>query len=261
MSYILDALKKSEQERERERGSIPGIASVHAAAVVEREKTTTVLWLYVLLGLMLVGGGAGAYFFLYPLKESPVVVAEVSEPVRQNIVEKLVPSDPPVEIAASASTPAPTPASKTVPGTVNSGSGAAQIKADIPQKPPPKVVFSKEYLQADDTVPRVGNPRVANDGATEKSGSSVTSQAKHDLAMPISELPDDIRKKIPVISFAGHVYSSTKKRSSVMINGRKMREGESVNAELTLVSITPSGAEFKFKGYLFILDALQDWSY
>ena len=99
--------------------------------------------------------------------------------------------------------------------------------------------------------------------APEKATASDSSQEvveENIQAMLISELPDNVRKGIPNIEFAGHVYSSVVERRSVMINGRKMREGDAVSADLFLHAITPEGAEFDYKGYRFKLNALQDWS-
>jgi len=253
MSYILDALKKSEQERERERGSIPSIASMHAVDVSEEHKSTTTAWLYVVAVLILLGGGVFAYFYLYSFQGSPVSVAQAPVLTENTAVDGDVLANLPAipksvpQINKVQPTPAP------LPKTDNKTVSATQTNQFDQQKPAPKVVFSKQHLQADGSVPVVSE-RAADNVASEP-------RVKKDVVLLISQLPDAVRKQIPAISFAGHVYSSTRKRSSVMINDRKMREGESVNAELTLVAITPTGAEFKFQGYTFILNALQDWSY
>ncbi|NOZ51547.1 MAG: general secretion pathway protein GspB [Gammaproteobacteria bacterium] len=239
MSYILDALKKSEQERDRERKAIPSITSVHSAVVTEDEQTSaTVLWLYVIAALLLLSTAALAYFYLfYPPNSTVSTVDGVPEEAMQIVEEATSTESIPQAVAVI---PAPTPDA----AVKLSARKQEQVPVLDQKKPTQKVIFSKEYLQLEDAVSAVDE--ITNEN--------------HE-ALPISELPEAIRQKIPSISFAGHVYSSIKKRRSVMINDRKMREGESVNAELTLVAITPNGAEFKFEGYTFMLDALQDWSY
>jgi general secretion pathway protein B len=74
-------------------------------------------------------------------------------------------------------------------------------------------------------------------------------------------LPDYVKRELPAISFAGHVYSSTKSQRSVMLNGKKMREGQEVSKGLMLEEITLEGVVLRAQGYRFKLGALQDWSF
>jgi general secretion pathway protein B len=133
-----------------------------------------------------------------------------------------------------------------------------------PQPQQPKVIFSKEPLDMSSDVADEVQSGASQSGDPKLTGaeSSTNQELKEEniQAVMISELPDSIRQSIPSIEFAGHVYSSTVERRSVMLNGRKMREGDAVSADLFLHAITPDGAEFDYQGYRFKLNALQDWS-
>jgi hypothetical protein len=57
----------------------------------------------------------------------------------------------------------------------------------------------------------------------------------------LKELPIEIRKSIPEISMAGHVYSEIPARRMIMINNKIVREGERVGDQLKLLRITWDG--------------------
>jgi len=121
------------------------------------------------------------------------------------------------------------------------------------------VVFSEQQLQHDDVI---GNIDEQQKQAAEQNAQPIEKGTiEKDAAVAISDIPDSIRKRIPNIAFEGHVYSSTPKRRSVMINGHKRREGDTIGDDLLIKEITPAGAEFEFQGYRFRLNALQDWSF
>ena len=250
MSYILEALKKSEQERERERGALPDIKSVHApSSVLHRGERRW--WPFILVAVIVVASAGLTVFYLKntsPLsqqvqieqpsisssKQSPV--AEV--PVRQE-PEKAARQVPDPEVSRPATTPRNT-------------------VAPVEQKKQ-SVVFSKQPLERDDVIGNLDEQREQAEVSKvkpEKKGSS-----RQDSVVAISDIPDNIRKKIPNIAFEGHVYSSVPGRRSIMVNGHKRREGDTIGDDLLVREITGEGAEFEFQGYRFRLNALQDWSF
>ena len=95
----------------------------------------------------------------------------------------------------------------------------------------------------------------------ESTSRTSKSQFNSGAVYKVAELPLSVRKNVPSITFSGHVYSSIPANRSVMINGNKMREGQSVTSQLSLKEITTNGAIFKFNGYVFSLNALQDWKF
>ena len=72
MSYILDALKKSEQERGN--GSIPGVQTVHSSSLNYNNKKT--YWPYILIAAVLLNLVAIIYFVLD--KENNTIVEDVA---------------------------------------------------------------------------------------------------------------------------------------------------------------------------------------
>lgn len=77
----------------------------------------------------------------------------------------------------------------------------------------------------------------------------------------LSELPTDVRRDLPAIDFSGHLYSSNPKVSYVFVNGgRPVFEGQQIVDELFLHKITPTGVIVKFRGYLIEVGVLQNWN-
>ena len=61
MSYILDALKKSEQERGR--GSTPGVQTIHSASINYHNQKKT-YWPYILIAAVILNLVAIIYFMI-----------------------------------------------------------------------------------------------------------------------------------------------------------------------------------------------------
>ncbi|HED35666.1 MAG TPA: hypothetical protein ENJ08_15845 [Gammaproteobacteria bacterium] len=234
MSYILDALKKSDQERRG--GGVPTLQTVHIPVSVEDRKPWSLYGVITLLLLAL----AFAIGFVVSEKESVLMadqeaVSAVDEPaLKQQPVKQPVnnpesraevapESLPPVQAPApvpsivAVATPAPTPAIKPV-----------VLQPVEPVKKPPPI--TKPLPELED-IPY------------------------------LHELPEYQQQSIPDLSFAGHVYSSRASNRSVIINGNAMSEGDSIMQEFSVKKITSSGVIFVFQGTVFRVDILQDWSF
>ncbi|HEY5602789.1 MAG TPA: general secretion pathway protein GspB [Gammaproteobacteria bacterium] len=255
MSYILDALKKSEQERQR--GNVPDIKSVHNTAVAEAPDTRRGWWIWLFIAVLVVNGLIFTVAFLGGDGDSPPdaggqaanLAAPAGEGPARNLAQTVTKSPPLKSPGASGDSTA-----------VETTEGSLQ-----PPQTQPRVVFSTEPL--DDTggtgetiAPARASRKPEVDALPAKQASKQAPKPARQTVL-ISELPDSIRQKIPSMEFSGHIYSTTVERRSVMINGKKMREGDVVAAGLLLQAVTPDGAEFVYQGYRFKLGALQDYSY
>jgi len=261
MSYILDALKKSEQEREQ--GNVPDIKTVHAPAAVSPPQHH-ISWLYIVVISMLLAAGIVSlwHFFLQPsMSQPPVKMAQksASEPT------------PAVTVKTETHTPVlPKKPAAPKPAVVTAPPKKARAPEVVKKKPPKSnVVFLKKEIPDDQlysTKPyRPASSKATPSGKAKSAASpSGTSQRPAPRREPdivdISELPAAVRNRIPDITFSGHVYSNVSSRRSVIINGKYMREGEFVNADLKLEKITSKGAVFSLGDVWFRLAAMQDWS-
>jgi len=89
MSYILDALKKSEQERGH--GNIPDVQTVHTSSLNYRSEKKA-YWPYILIAAVLLNLLAIVYFIVD--KDQPAEIADTSQ--QKNVVAHVTPEDRPV---------------------------------------------------------------------------------------------------------------------------------------------------------------------
>jgi len=215
MSYILEALKKSEQQRKQ--GDVPTLQTIH---LPRPEQPSTASWPYLVIVLLLVSL-AFVLGWLQPWQDRPV--AETTPAQAQPMAEPVASAPP------AATAPPVTPA------------------RPEPVAPPPVVAAA---------------PVVEQQAASQASADSSVRPSLEIGAVPyLTDLPELVQQAIPQMNFAGHVYSSNAQQRSVIINGRSMGEGDRVIEGLAVEQITHDGVVFNYRGQLFRMDILQNWSF
>ncbi|WP_298835318.1 general secretion pathway protein GspB [uncultured Piscinibacter sp.] len=213
MSYILDALRRADAERER--GGVPGL---HTQAMPElgdddgRSRPRGLKpWHWLAIGLL--GGLAVAVAWQWPAAEP--TPPPVSPPP---------PSSPPVAMPAPAPvTAAPAPATAPV--------------AIAPMRASPPPVAPKDPVEAQGTV----RPSPA------ASAAAPTPQRVGSLA----ELPADVRAGLPALAFGGSIYSATPANRLLIVNGQLLHEGDALGPGATLEQIKPKAAVLNIRGQRF----------
>ena len=230
MSYILDALKKSELERGN--GAIPSVQTIHSSALNYHQQRR-LLWPWILIAVLL----ANVLILLYFLRTGPDTEAAVSA---SEHVRKISPGSSVSQNRVSADNPpAPEP---TAPAPTTPAPGA-------PTSTPPATVVSAPAAQ----------PPAQMKPAPAKVTPAAPSSSREPL-LDIDELPAEIRRQVPNMVFSAHVYSSNPVQRSLVINNRFMEEGDAFSHDLILSEITRSGAVFAFRGYHFHSSVLSGWS-
>jgi len=229
MSYILDALKKSDQERKR--GDVPNLQTVHIPMSVEQH---TPWMLYGFIAFLLL-----ALSFVIGM-----VISDKEQPQ----------SDQQAALSAMSGTD-----TLTRHTDKNGLQGIVEPMAQIPetaqksaQIPADAAVVAPEVVQHERKV-------VQLKAQTSESAAKVS----RDLGeIPyLHELADYQQQSIPEMRFAGHVYSSSASNRSVIINNDAMSEGDIIVQGLSVEEITTNGVVFLYKDQLFKMDILQDWSF
>lgn len=222
MSYILDALKKSDNSRKQ--GEVPDLQTVHMPALNEEPSNK---WLYLIIVLLLVSLAflIGVYQPWKTVQKKNIKPAEIIE---EKIIEPKENNKTPANIAE----PEAQPETKD------------QIaKADA--RPAVQKQTSEKVEQA----------------AVDKKPELEISQEQIRQVPRLSELSELVQQAIPNMVYAGHVYSSNSKQRSIIINGYAMSEGDTVIDGLKVKQITPDGVIFDYQGQLFRVEILQDWSF
>lgn len=283
MSYILDALRKSENQRRlgappdlnaapssprpkpsRKSGWVLGaiallIVGVIAAALLWPERPNRPGW---------AGGGEG------PAVEPPTAEEPLVEPVpAQDEVTQTTTVDAQEaqgerrrRTVADRRSPAREIPAPAAPGDVRTPAPV------IPEGERERLVESAEEAQrlisADQAAAELRAEREAGaQAATEQAELDVPARAPDpgDEAAPgrweperttyldIWELPLDVRRDVPEMNLSIHVFSAEPDQRFVLINGERRLEGNSLGSGARLVEINRSGAVIEFRDYRFLL--------
>jgi len=266
MSYILDALRKSDQQRQR--GAAPTLQMVPPAAAEPKRRAYLS---YGLLAAVLLGAGI-AIGWLRPWQAEPsppvanVVVARPSAeglgqpaPARTEIASTPSPAPQPQSAAPAAqiaSAPAPPPAQPGAPGPAPVRAQAPAAVTAPAQVPAPAARKSQPPASAKDQV--AGKPRETGAKASQKATApeSPPATASADSApaqniILLADLPLALQQELPAMTVSVHAYSARPADRMVGINNRMLREGDDVVPGLKLEQITPEGMVFGYKGYSF----------
>ena len=236
MSYILDALKKSEQERGR--GNAPGVQTVHSASInYHNEKKS--YWPYILITAVILNLIALIYFIVDKEKttrESTVVTTDVS--IEKNHTERLEITNDYAVIETKDNNDSEPPTEITTDSLPTISTSAVTSKHNDN--------FKKDNLK----------PAISDTKYREK-----TTEAKkpHADIIDYHELDDSIRLQLPTITVSAHVYSSNPAQRSIVINNAFLEEGEYIMDGLVLYEITPDGAILNYQGTLFHYGVVSSW--
>jgi general secretion pathway protein B len=228
MSYILDALKKSEQERGH--GSAPNVQTLHSSGL-NYHSNKTQLWPYFLLAAIVINLAA-LFYFIIAKTDVEATAQELQAQEQQDMITETKP-------VISGTTQ--TGKDNNVPVTVHASDQAETI------------VYKPVFMPGTDRKTVVASTQTA---AVE----SRQLQDSRNTVVEMDELPFDVLQHIPALEFSAHVYSSNPLQRSIVINGRFMEEGDRLAGDLFVNEITPDGAIFEFQGRLFHQAVVSAWN-
>jgi len=237
MSYILEALKKS--ERTRQRDVIPDLQSVHEIAL-EEEPRKKRSWMPVLVLVLFLNALLMVWMFS-PDEEMEVVA-------RAPAIDAAVPADDlDTAVAPGHTEPQKTTVSTTSPVVmVDDDAPATANKTDL--------MVEKEQAQATDEIPAslpapVMPEAVTLEVNTEDTIQPVSGPRDQDQQNNRTDrLPLAKRSALPEIEISIHAYAENPSARMVRINGRMLREGQAVTDDLTVEEITTEGIVFDYMG-------------
>ncbi len=231
MSFILDALRKSEHERQR--SAVPGLSHVPLATPRRELPGWALLVIGVLAAAVLVLGGAwwqSQRSLSMPAASSPTAVAApvastpptpaATTPVSAPTIATPSPAAAPTTTVAVAAPPAQQPA---VPST--SLLQDAESVAELDER--------TQSLASAAIVPKRPTPT----GPTLPSATALQAQGIN----------------VPTLRLELHAYSDKPTERFVFINGRKYKEGERLTEGPEVVRIEPSGVVLSAQGQRFQL--------
>ena len=224
MSFILDALWKSDAERQR--GAAPGLADVRYAT----HRGQRNIWVPLLAVVLAVNIGFMAWLWYDKSTASaPADLMKLTAPVAAPAV--------PTEVSA----PAPAVRALAREATSVEPVVAPEVESDLPKEPPATQIAERPAAAA--ARPDIGKASPPASKIISDPGLSTVEQliGAGTLDLPVLNLDLLVYNDVPSVRF-------------VVINGRKYREGAQLTEGPTLESITPDGVVLASQGRRFTLN-------
>jgi general secretion pathway protein B len=248
MSFILDALKKSESDRQRQSG--PALFEVRVAP----PRTRLPLWAIAIAVLLVVNLAVVMWMLLRHSRASaagspqPVATAASTPPSTGITVPVVATSAPAPSGTAPPAAAAAPPAAVGTAGTTAIATSAPATPAAAPTSPAAgagTVNGADESANAEDYTPAQEAPASAIGNHVRRGTASGVP-----LYQDVSSTPGT---QIPQLRLDLHVFAARPQDRFVMINMHKLREGDTLPEGVRVDSITPEGALLSYNGSKFLL--------
>ena len=246
MSYILDALRRADAERER--GAVPSLQSQQNTIVEDDAapaRPRSLVWAVVALAIAVLA--LLAWNFLGG-----------SAPPARAPIEGAIST--PVPAPLPALQPAPTPPTATVPAVTPGINAAAPAPMPapapvLPTPPAPPVAAapppSRAAVDARRAPAAPAAPAPKRVGAATTGAPGAAPATAEPRVHSQAELPEDIRRDLPKLVIGGSSYSGDAASRMVMINGQVFHEGDRLAPDLVLERIRLKSAVLAFKGWRY----------
>lgn len=219
MSYILDALRKADAERERDPAR--GIHAQPAAGGAPQASAGAPAWLW---PASVIAAGVVGAGLIWQQRSAPV---PVPAPVR------------PVAIAVAP----PVPAAAVLP--------PAPLPALVPERPITKVVAAPVAAPAATPLaPPLAPPQAAASAPAAAARPAAPTPAA-DRVHALAELPADVQRDLPKLAISGGVHSENAAQRMLVVGGQVLSEGAEVAPGVVLEQIRAGNAVLRFRGYRY----------
>jgi general secretion pathway protein B len=272
VSFILDALRKSEHARQKQTG--PGLAEV--PVVVTKPKTN--VWGTAAIALLVVNLVAVGVLLLRRANDPAPVAAPASAPATTTVS-----AAPTARVTSSPASPAgmePTLSPTTVPQAATPTRPALAPRAPAGGRNPLAEEVGDSVEAVDPSVAAAatavpsGPPAVTRKGTSpaRRGGTVVYAPVPEAADLPYTPPPaaapapapaaddnlptaDEVtaRGGLPALHLDLHVYASASQQRFIFVNSRKYREGEALQEGPVVEQITASGAVLSYRGARFKL--------
>lgn len=259
MSYILEALKRA--DREREQGHVPGLHSQQASYLetpADDEPRVSPALGWVLGGATLAGLGAAGWLWL---QDDPAPAPSAAPPMAARQPAAARPANmaavPPVAVVAPALPPAaPPPALRLEPprplpkpkAPIAAPTQPAVAAAPVPSAPLPLPTTTAPMARAPVATAPVGAVAAA---ASPVATASLPNTAKAAAPGP---MPEEVRRELPALSVSGSVYSDRPADRMLIVNGQVLRERDELAPGFTLERIHAKSAIVLHKGQRYVFN-------
>lgn len=258
MSYILDALNKSEQER-REQQRPPNLNAIHQP---QATASTQKLWWMGAVIALAIAVASGAYMWLtVSAVNSPNRLSNFEEEISapQNSPSAVSTIEPRTQAPAATplkQVPAATPLKQVPTATSAPVDGQRKATAATGPSSPNRTEVESLYTEPKrDTVSRSASPALPPD-ITQHVRAALQRQSE---TLSIDALPFETQAKLPTMYYSAHIFSNEEGKGFAIINDRARYKGDVLGPGLFVQEVREGGVILNLDGQSFLLDALTDW--
>jgi general secretion pathway protein B len=259
MSYILDALRRAESERDR--GGVPNIHAQQVpmtslgrpagrAALAPWIVAAAALLLLAVLAWRLLGRGDAVQVASGPAAPTPSAAPAPQPSVAVAPAPGLATSPAQAPATMSTQEPAPAPAPARVAPVTPRPSTTARAPAPAPavatRAPARAPTTTAAGTATGDVEPAAPVARRASEPARVAAG-----PASQGVIYNRADLPPDIQRALPNLAIGGSSFSQDSASRMLILNGQVFHEGDPLGPDLTLEQIQLKAAVFRFKGYRY----------
>lgn len=248
MSYILDALRKSESERRQ--GRVPDLGQ-QVQLIHKPKKRSSAVLMWVGIGLVLNAVVLAVLFWPQQTSVSePALVAPEPEPKTQE--KALTESNNTAPEAASTnSKPASQKADEQATVKRSAQDSESVQEAEVAQTEAAEPVPAPAQSGERPTI--IVPSRQSTMPAQQTSEPEPAYNARHLVEMPLA-----FQKSVPDLVFNSHIYASAPSSRRVMINGHYLKTGDSFSG-IRVEQITEEGVVLSKAGQRFRVGSVRNW--
>ena len=256
MSYILDALRKADADRERDPAR--GIHAQPRSAVPANASSSLPAWIWpAATALVVLAVGVLWWPREAPVRRPPEPTAVASTqsfpaPVPAPApAAATVPVQAPMAAADSVSPPAPPPLA--APPVVRSPPGAPPNpqRSGTRMPPPPPAIAAVPGVPGVPAAAAVPGPASGKPPAPSVQAAPQAVVPTSERVFGVGELPPEIQRDLPKLAISGGVHSENAAQRMLIVGGQVMSEGAEVAPGVVLEQIRPHAAVLRFRGYRY----------
>ena len=265
MSYILDALKKSEKERQKK--NLPDLLTVQEPVLNEKRKRP--LWPYILIAVLIMNMGFLGYMLGTRKSKKIQISSAAVQKVELKPMEPQKPGTAKVEIPATVrSVQEISQSKKTIKDVKEKETKIAVVsrqKRSLPVKAAQEPKVQKKAIvqpvnppvQKEEQIVQIQTPSektgtsAAASVSNEEKAVQVDTHPEPGKIYNVGELPQLIQQGLPSVNMTIFMYSDDPASRMVRINGQTYREGQKISEDLKLERIIPNGIILNYKNYRF----------
>ena len=262
MSYILEALRKADQERSA--GSVPDLEAVHEST---SQSGSSYRWIWILGVILALNGMLLAVILLRDGHDEPAPVVEDSPAPPQRKIVREPPAPPPAVVVSRPAPRAPPPAvTARKPVTV---AATPPVQARAPSPVPPVVPIAREGVAGITPVSPPPAPEVSRRADSQAITPPVSTPTVPQASRSVPPQPaapsgsdsgipywDDMslefRSGLSMPRLDVHVYDSNPQRRFLLVELKKYREGDTLTNGAVVEEILPDGIQLFYRGTRFV---------